>query len=366
MVHAGCVFVASICPSRTRTSGSLESVWWNVCVHRLDLHLYSHQKEFWGNGNGTHTISKGKVLSSGGSEEGWTCDCITQDSQPNTLPTEPVTLHHAGQPAQHTTHWTCDAASHRTASPTHYPLSCFHPPPTLPVTINLYVVDPNTLLLSHSFPATINSSVVDPNTLLLSHSFPVTINSSVVDPNTLLLSHSFPATINSSVVDPNTLLLSHSFPVTINSSVVDPNTLLLSHSFPVTINSSVVDPNTLLLSRSFPATINSSVVDPNTLLLSHSFPVTINLYVVDPNTLLLSHSFPVTINLYVVDPNTLLLSRSFPATDPIPFFFPIPATVNLYVVDPHIMQCFILEWADNKIQVHKQTNLCREEWFCWK
>ena len=48
MVHAGCVFVAGIHPSRTWTSGSFESVWWNACVHRLDLGLYSHPKEFLG------------------------------------------------------------------------------------------------------------------------------------------------------------------------------------------------------------------------------------------------------------------------------------------------------------------------------
>ena len=29
-------------------SGSFESVRWNACVHRLDLGLYSHPKEFWG------------------------------------------------------------------------------------------------------------------------------------------------------------------------------------------------------------------------------------------------------------------------------------------------------------------------------
>ena len=49
MVRAGCVFVAGIHPSRTWTSGSFESVRWNACVHRLDLGLYSHPKEFfWG------------------------------------------------------------------------------------------------------------------------------------------------------------------------------------------------------------------------------------------------------------------------------------------------------------------------------
>ena len=45
MVHAGCGFVAGIHPSRTRMSGSLESVWWNACMHRLDLSLFSHPKE---------------------------------------------------------------------------------------------------------------------------------------------------------------------------------------------------------------------------------------------------------------------------------------------------------------------------------
>ena len=29
-------------------SGSFESVQWNACVHRLDLGLYSHPKEFFG------------------------------------------------------------------------------------------------------------------------------------------------------------------------------------------------------------------------------------------------------------------------------------------------------------------------------
>ena len=43
-----CFFVAGIHPSRTWTSGSFESVWWNACLHRLDLGLYSHRKEFWG------------------------------------------------------------------------------------------------------------------------------------------------------------------------------------------------------------------------------------------------------------------------------------------------------------------------------
>ena len=57
MVHAGCVFVAGIHLSRTWMSGSFESVWWNTCVHRLELGLYSHPKYFWGNGVRNHATS---------------------------------------------------------------------------------------------------------------------------------------------------------------------------------------------------------------------------------------------------------------------------------------------------------------------
>ena len=70
-------------------SGSLESVQWNACVHRLNLGLYSHPKEFWGNGVRTHAnsmgkiISTGKILPRGGLNP--QC-CIKQDSKPNTLP----------------------------------------------------------------------------------------------------------------------------------------------------------------------------------------------------------------------------------------------------------------------------------------
>ena len=41
-------------------SESLESVRLNACVHRLDLGLYSHSKEFGGNGARIHVNSKGK------------------------------------------------------------------------------------------------------------------------------------------------------------------------------------------------------------------------------------------------------------------------------------------------------------------
>ena len=59
----GVFFVAGIHPSRTWTSRSFESVRWNACLHRLDLGLYSHPKEFWGNGVWTHVNSKGKIPS---------------------------------------------------------------------------------------------------------------------------------------------------------------------------------------------------------------------------------------------------------------------------------------------------------------
>ena len=62
-------------------SGSFESVQWNACVHRLDLGLYSHLKEFSGNGIRNH-------INSSGSEEVQTRDCNMQDSKPNTLPAE--------------------------------------------------------------------------------------------------------------------------------------------------------------------------------------------------------------------------------------------------------------------------------------
>ena len=84
-------FFTGIHPSRTWLSGSLWSMWWNTCVHRLDLVSYSYPKEFWRNGVRTHDNSKGKfpstikILLRGGSNP-WCC--IKQDSEPNTLPTE--------------------------------------------------------------------------------------------------------------------------------------------------------------------------------------------------------------------------------------------------------------------------------------
>ena len=42
-------------------SGSFESVQWSACVHRLDLGVYFHPKEFWGNGVRSYVDLKGKI-----------------------------------------------------------------------------------------------------------------------------------------------------------------------------------------------------------------------------------------------------------------------------------------------------------------
>ena len=89
----GVFFFAGIHSSRTGMSESFGSVPVNACVHRLDLGLHSHPQEFWGNGIRTDVSSKGKKNSIGSSKEDRTHD----------------------------------AASRRTASPTHYRLSYFGP-----------------------------------------------------------------------------------------------------------------------------------------------------------------------------------------------------------------------------------------------
>ena len=59
-------------------SGSFESVLWNVCVHRLDLGLYSHPKEFWGMESEPMFTPRGKIPSTGSSEEDQTHDAASR------------------------------------------------------------------------------------------------------------------------------------------------------------------------------------------------------------------------------------------------------------------------------------------------
>ena len=111
MVHAGCVFVASIHLWRTWMSGSCESAQWNACVHRLDLGLYSHLKEFWGNGVRTSVYTLIRKSFGGMESE----PILTPKEKSPLLEVqrrvEPMTLHHTGQRAQHTINWAIPAPS---------------------------------------------------------------------------------------------------------------------------------------------------------------------------------------------------------------------------------------------------------------
>ena len=96
----GMFFVAGIHPSGTWMSGSFKSVWWSANVHRLDLRLYSHPKQFF---------------------EG-------MESEPMLTPREksplqeaqrrikPPTLHHAGQQTQHIYDWVIPGVWHHKVS----------------------------------------------------------------------------------------------------------------------------------------------------------------------------------------------------------------------------------------------------------
>ena len=82
--------------------GSLEFVRWNACVHRLDLCLYSHPKEFFGG------VGRGREGRGGRPMES---EPIVTPREKSPLPEkkcpqrriEPPTLHQAGQRAQHIT-----------------------------------------------------------------------------------------------------------------------------------------------------------------------------------------------------------------------------------------------------------------------
>ena len=88
-----CVLGVFLLPAFTRLGHQcqdlFESVRWNACVHRLDLGLCSHPKEFLGNGVRTHVNSKGK-------------NPLYQKNSPQRR-IKPTMLHQAGQRAQHTT-----------------------------------------------------------------------------------------------------------------------------------------------------------------------------------------------------------------------------------------------------------------------
>ena len=61
-------------------SGHYESMRWNACVHRLDLSLYSHLKEFFGGMKSEPMLTP---------REGSNPQrCMKQYSEPNTLPAE--------------------------------------------------------------------------------------------------------------------------------------------------------------------------------------------------------------------------------------------------------------------------------------
>ena len=92
MLNAACVFVAGIHPSRTRMSGSFESVQWNACVQRLDLGLYSYLS--FGGIESEPMLTPRERIPSTGSSGGSNPRCfITQDSKPNTELFRPPCAH---------------------------------------------------------------------------------------------------------------------------------------------------------------------------------------------------------------------------------------------------------------------------------
>ena len=68
-------------------------MWWNACVHRLDIGLCSHPKEF-GGGGGGGGMEPEPMLTQRKHHLYW------KTSQRRI---KPMTLHQAGQQAQHTT-----------------------------------------------------------------------------------------------------------------------------------------------------------------------------------------------------------------------------------------------------------------------
>ena len=90
MEHPGCVFVAGIHPSRTWMC--LFWVWVCAmectCAQTRPRFILSSERVWEGGGGKSPINSKGKIPSSGGSGGLNPRRCITQDSEPNTLPIE--------------------------------------------------------------------------------------------------------------------------------------------------------------------------------------------------------------------------------------------------------------------------------------
>ena len=59
-------------------SRSFESMRWSACVHRLDLGLYSHPKEFFREWSQNSRNSEGNIPLTGGSQEGRTHDAASR------------------------------------------------------------------------------------------------------------------------------------------------------------------------------------------------------------------------------------------------------------------------------------------------
>ena len=85
MLHAGCVFVAGIHPSRTWMSGSFKSMQWSAHVHRLDFILSSER-----------VLGESQLMLTPREKSPYRKNCPQRRIRL-------TTLHQAGQWAQHTT-----------------------------------------------------------------------------------------------------------------------------------------------------------------------------------------------------------------------------------------------------------------------
>ena len=93
-MHAECVFVAGIHPSRTWTSGTFESALWNACVHRLTSVYTLIRKSFWRMESKSMLTPREKSSLSVGGGGGWGGSLQRR--------IEATTLYQAGQRPEHT------------------------------------------------------------------------------------------------------------------------------------------------------------------------------------------------------------------------------------------------------------------------